>query len=335
MTDTVLTDFYVEVVRVGPVSPHPNADRLELTEALGYPVVIRKGEFQEGDLAVYVATDAIVPDTAEWAFLKGHRRIRALKLRGIYSQGLLVAPPPGEWHVGDDMREVLGITKYEAPLDPAVFRGEAESDPGFLPVHGIASLRKYKRIFLPGEEVVLTEKIHGTNARFAWHKDRFWAASHRVYKVEADDSMWWRAARRYDLVNKLATVPGIALYGEIYGQVQDLRYGATKPEDLYFAAFDAYDIQQKTWLSVAELEKLCTQLGIPRAPELWRGPWSGLSEGLLVFAEGKTTVLNEDTGKSADHVREGFVIRPVEPREDGHIGRIILKCKGQGYELRK
>ena len=62
-------------------------------------------------------------------------------------------------------------------------------------------------------------------------------------------------------------------------------------------------------------------------PVLYRGPWHGISDWAL--AEGQSTI--------ADHIREGFVVKPVDDilfcEEVG--GRLILKLHGEGYLTRK
>lgn len=37
----------------------------------------------------------------------------------------------------------------------------------------------------------------------------------------------------------------------------------------------------------------------------------------------------------ADHVREGFVVKPIRERQDPRLGRVFLKMAGEGYLLRK
>ncbi|RYE90041.1 MAG: RNA ligase, partial [Myxococcales bacterium] len=87
-----MSEFHVRVVRVGPIVKHPQADNLSIAQVFGYPVIIRTGEYAEGDRAVYVPVDSVVPEgDPRWAFLGEHRRIRAKKLRGVFSMGLLTA----------------------------------------------------------------------------------------------------------------------------------------------------------------------------------------------------------------------------------------------------
>src|SRR5690242_2187618 len=103
------TEFSAEVVVIHKVQPHPNADRLEIAtfEMKGsgpssYEVVVGKDEFRPGDLASYFSVDCVLPtDHPSFAFLKQradganktHFRLKAARLRGVFSQGLLVPAP--------------------------------------------------------------------------------------------------------------------------------------------------------------------------------------------------------------------------------------------------
>jgi RNA ligase (TIGR02306 family) len=325
-----MSEFNVRVVKIGPVEKHPNADTLSITyidgdKELGYPVIFRTGDFEEGQLATYVPVDSIVPDSPEWAFLSGHRRIKARKLRGVFSMGLFTKALP-EWIEGQNVQKVLGIEKWEPELDRAEYMNtENESDPGFLPVYtDIEGLRKHKGVFVTGEEVVLTEKVHGSNSRFLFKNNRLWVGSHKNVKKFDERNLWWKLASDYFLQEKLATIPDIAVYGEAYGQVQDLRYGITSGVKLI--CFDAMYVNTRRYLDYDDFRALISKLDLNTAPELYRGPWT---QNLLSLAEGKTTLPN------ADHVREGFVARPIKERWDHKCGRVILKMIGEGYLLRK
>ena len=130
-----MSTFSVTVVRVGAVSRHPNADTLSLADVRGCPVVLRTGSFAEGDLAVYVPVDAVVDTTVpELAFLaadgKTTTRVRAKRLRGTFSMGLLVAPPDGAQE-GDDLAERLRVVKWEEP-EPVSMAGEQARAPSLL-----------------------------------------------------------------------------------------------------------------------------------------------------------------------------------------------------------
>lgn len=328
------TDFHVEVGAVTRIEKHPNADTLSIGECCGAPVIFQTGTYNEGDLAVYVPVDAIVPaDDERWAFLAGHWRIKAKKLRGIYSQGILTKPDPS-WPVGYDARADLRIEKYEALAfgesgGPNRQRGPSpgsEPDPHYLPHYGVESYRRYKNALEVGEEVHLSEKLHGSAGKACYRDGRLWVASHNHYKAYSETDLWWHVAIKYNLAEKLARVDGIGVFFEVFGQVQDLKYGA-KQGEMFIRVYDAYDIVSKTWLNYDELVSLCTMLGLDMVPLLYRGPWD--PEKLLPLANGPSTV------PGANNIREGFVVKPVVEREVRGLGRVSLKVVGSAYLLRK
>jgi RNA ligase (TIGR02306 family) len=334
-----MSEFKVTVVRVGPISKHENADTLGVTKVFDYPVIVKLGEFKEGDLAVYVPVDAVVPgEDSRWAFLQGHNRIKARKLRGIFSMGLLakfdadLAAKASEKvkgvggqdaFVGLDVADILGIKKYEPP-EPVSIGGDNEKCLFEFPQYtDIEGLRRWPDVLREGEDVVITEKIHGCNGRWVYKDGRLWVGSHTSIKRDSPNVVWWKAAHQYELEKRLSAFPEIVVYGEVYGWVQDLRYGHSQGK-VSIALFDAMDLATKRYFDADEFLYFARKLGLPTAPELYRGPWN---PGLKSLAEGKTTL-------GADHVREGIVIRPVKERVDERIGRVILKYHGEGYLLR-
>ncbi len=320
-----MTEFRVEVVEIASVEKHPNADALEIVRVYDYPVCCRLGEFKPGDRAVYLPIDSVVPLLDErWAFLAGHRRIKAKRLRGVFSMGLLTQCDDASWPVGLDVREHYRIQKYEpAPHSSCSTRGPCEPDPGHMPMYtDLEGMRRHVGALVAGEEVVLTEKLHGANARFVWTDGRLWVGSRTTYKAESDECIWWTAARRYELAEKLARMPGIAIYGEVYGPVQDLKYGS--PSEVRLALFDALDISDRRYLDYDAFVEVAARLELPVVPVLYRGPWS---DDLRAMANGKSTI--------AEHMREGFVVRPARERRDDRLGRVILKLVGEDYLLRR
>lgn len=328
-----MSEHHIEVVTLGTIERHPNADTLSITHVHGgYPCILRTGDFAPGDLAIYVPVDALVPvSDPRFSFLAGKHvdtsgryRVRAVRLRGVFSMGLLVRPN-ASWVEGQDVAELLGVGKYEAPEDMTT-GADNEPDPGFLPVYtDIEALRKWgSNVLIPGEEVVITEKIHGCNARYVWQGGRLWCGSRTGIKRQDQRSVWWRAAEWHDLGARLALMPGFAVYGEVYGQVQDLRYGVTS--GVRFAAFDVLDTNSRTFLGWDATAQAAEDLGLTLAPVLFRGPWSPElarhAEGASVLADGAC-------------LREGIVVRPIAERFDDRVGRVVLKMHGEGYLARK
>jgi len=321
-----MSEFHVEVVRIGPVVKHPNADTLSITKIHGgYPVIVRTGDYREGDCAVYVPVDAVVPTSAPpFAFLatagRTAERIKAKRLRGVFSTGLLVPAPNGSV-LGSDMAEALGVTKYEPP-DNLTMGADAEPGPPGpqIPVYDIEGLRKYGHLLAEGEPVVITEKLHGANARVFHDGTRLWVGSRVQWKRKEGDGLWWPAVEQY--AEALARHPNMVVYGEVFGQVQDLKYGVTR--GARFAAFDVWKREDGTWLDSSDALRFQADCGMTPVPPLYVGQWSA---GLASHAEGRSTL--------ADHVREGFVVKPEKERRSDEIGRVILKLHGEGYLTRK
>lgn len=326
-----MSEFHVEVVQIGPVEKHPNADALSITSIHGgYPVIFRTGDYAEGDLAVYVPVDSVVPATEQWAFLGTHRRIKAKKLRGVFSMGLLAKQPEGT-ALGNDVAERMGITRWELvePAERAKLGGQNEVQPSgwtFPKYTDIEPLRRYHSVFEEGEEVVFTEKIHGANGRYCYGDGELWVGSHNFLKRRDSSVVWWQLAEELELERKLSApeMDRIAVFGEVYGRgVQDLQYATERPR---FIVFDMLDTRTGRYLDHDETLERAAKLGLTTVPELYRGPWSkdlmSHTEGLTVLGEGK-------------HVREGFVAKPVKERWHSHVGRVIFKAIGEGYHLRK
>lgn len=352
-----MSQFTVPLFVVGKVEKHPNADSLSITEVEGCPVIFRTGDFQEGEEAIYVPVEAVVPlDNPAFSFLstkegqKTHR-VKAKKLRGVFSMGLLMKPTiikdidalglalavlAGE--EVPDCASLLGIVKYVEPEKNtnmklgAGNRERSTPDSATAPVYDVESFRKYKDVFVDGEAVVVTEKIHGCNARFVFRKaddeeaPRLFVGSRNFFNRKSPESVWWKIATRYDLETKLAAYPDMVLYGEVFGQVQDLKYGTTAEDPLRFAAFDIYDKAEARFLDYSEFVEICKKLEVPMAPVLYAGPYN--YETIKPLCDGPSTFDDKQ-------IREGFVIRPMVERWNRSLGRVQVKLVGEAYHLRK
>lgn len=361
--DEVASEFHVEVVRIGVVEKHPNADTLSITQVHGgYPCIFKTGAFTEGQLAVYIPVDSLVPTSRpEFAFLAkpGHERhrVRAMRLRGIFSMGLLI-PATEDQCVGASMAESLSITKYEPPmaaelrsaLGPAP-KKPSRNVPG-MPVYGVEAYRKYKSVLKPGEMVVITEKLHGTNARYQKRNGKLYVGSHKTMRgctrsrlaewfnraklwvksklgiqhraglFQEQGDVWWQMAEKFNLKAKVPE--GFTLYGEIIGPgvQKGFDYGLKERE---FVLFDVLDVKADRYLEYDELNDFSLSYGFTLAPLLYWGRWG---EGCLSLADGKTCY-------GAEHIREGIVIKAFTEREEPHFGRVSLKYVSEAYLLLK
>lgn len=374
-----MSDWNPQVVRIEKVEKHPFADALDVVTVLGdYPVITKLGEYKEGEVAGYIPIDTIVPDNEQFYFLcpkntekyeeiegneivtktrvlgpkfqiggvpEKYRIIKAKKIRGIYSQGMLIQLPdhptmminlavPGEY-IGD----YFGLKKWEEEEEENLpglkkTRGtNAEKAPqGWaIPHYDIDGIRKYLACLGENEEIVLTEKIHGSNAGFSHDGTRLWVKSRNYYKKQDEEDMWWDVALRYDLENKLAKYPGLVFFGEVYGQVKGFRYDTVIAEGRLMTKvrfFDVFNTKTMRYLDYDDRVKLIAEAGLDSVPELYRGVWQG-KEKMYPFAEGMTTL-------GGKHIREGWVLNTLKERYEPRLdSRMQVKLVGEAYNLQK
>lgn len=106
------------IQKIVDIQPIKDADKIELATVLGWHVVVSKSEnLKIGDLVCYIEVDSQCPETLMFEFLKDRKyRVKTIKLRGQVSQGLIVplsAMPEGKYKEGQDVTDLLGITKYD------------------------------------------------------------------------------------------------------------------------------------------------------------------------------------------------------------------------------
>jgi RNA ligase (TIGR02306 family) len=151
------SELLVPITEIKNLRPHPNADRLELADVLGWQIVVGKDLYTEGERIVYVPPDSMMPqslsDALEITKFLSNGRVRQAKLRGEPSFGATV--PLGlakelgvdvGLPLGTNVANELGITKYEAPLRPNAGDAEAEH-PLFVKYTDIDNIRNYPNIF--------------------------------------------------------------------------------------------------------------------------------------------------------------------------------------------
>lgn len=322
-----ISEHTCDVVEI-KLEPHPNADSLSLVKVGDFQCAVRTDDWKDGDLAVYIPPDNVVPETKDFEFLGKHRRIKARKLRGEWSVGLLIPAPDGS-KIGDDYMERLGIIHYEPQVHGNFTTGgdnvippkkeDEISSPLFSPKYDVLNFRKYSDKFTDGEEVIITEKLHGSNSRFVCTNDKMFCGSRRFWKKKDPNNLWWKALSQCTVLDAwLRHHPGLIVYGEVFGQVQNLKYGAKK-DQIFFAAFDIMRGDQ--WLDFDEAHEIGVPL--PWVPLVYRGPFD--KEKIFAFAEG------DSSWPGANNYREGVVVKPVHERTDLKIGRVQLKVVGNRY----
>lgn len=313
-TATNKSTHQVTVLKLGPLEKHPNADKLEIAKIWGYTCVTQAGAFKEGDLVAYIPPDSVVPNTPEFAFLNGHNRIKVKKLRGIVSQGFLIPAPPGVKE-GDNVAEIVGVTHYDPP-EPFSTGGDNKTPAGYRPTYDVDSFFRYSHLFKQGETVVVTEKVHGANARFACVDDQMYCGSRTGWKKESAENLWWKALKNHPEVEAFCRAhPELTVYGEVYGQVQDLKYQGGH----HIVVFDL--LRGNEWVPYNEAKQIGATL--PWVPEIYVGPCDETK--LRSLADGKSLI------PGANNIREGVVVKPLVERTEPEIGRVQLKIVSDAY----
>lgn len=120
---------HIELVH--DITPIEGADNIEKIFCLGWGLIAKKGEFKEGDKAVYIEIDSQVDTTKPgFEFLEKNKgRIKTLKLSkfNVISQGIalpldVVGLDASKYNVGDDVTKVLGITKIQTDEEKRLAR---------------------------------------------------------------------------------------------------------------------------------------------------------------------------------------------------------------------
>ena len=172
---------YVGVI--GEIRPIEGADNIELAMVGGWQAITKKGEYQVGDKVVVATTDAVIPQALSdlmevTGYLRKGQRVRTVKLRGVYSECLLIpfkylAPKSLENNVeeGHDMMGILGITKYEPPVKMVEMsvggrKIKYHQNPNFHVYYKFPNLKDVPELFPEEDVVTITRKLHGTNARY-------------------------------------------------------------------------------------------------------------------------------------------------------------------------
>jgi RNA ligase (TIGR02306 family) len=283
------------VARINEIKPIEGADNIEQAVVGGWNAITKKGAQTVGELVVIATTDAVIPQTISDSigvtnYLRKGGRVRTVKLRGVYSECLIISldslPQMKEqyakgigyyWNEGEDLMEKLGIFKYEPPAVQVQLSSgrkiKYHQNPNFGVYYKFPNIKNVQGMFDEFDEVEVTRKIHGTNARYGivkkrklsiWDKvKRFFGdkwvdyeyvyGSHNVEKGSDsqgfyDTDVWKTIAEKYNIRQNLWHLfknlqdvyeigSGIVIYGEIYGPgiQKNYDYGLTEIE---YTGFD-------------------------------------------------------------------------------------------------
>ena len=369
----------VETCYVDEIIKHPNADRLDIVKVKGWYCIVAKDSIQFSDLIVYIPIDSVIPDKLERIVFADSKikpengRIRTIKIRGSISQGLVIPvhtlkdfydmPLQPGW----DVKDLLGITKFE-PKEQAPYTvknghqaSKKQINPNFRKYTDINHLKNYPDIFEDDEEVIITEKIHGTNFRagyvpiyaptffkrmikkifsffnkknFKYPGYEFVFGSHNIQLQEKNKkakrsnikhfkkNVYEEIVDKYNLREILK--PGEVIYGEIYGANIQKNYDYGLKNDIDLVVFDL--MRNGEYQDFSEVIYFSFINSINFVPII--------KNELVKYLNFDEFVSGPSTLCPDQKVREGIVVRPIKEKKS-HMGRIILKYINPEYLLNK
>ena len=344
---------------IADLQPIHGADAIEVATILGWKVVVKRGEFEVGDLCVYCEIDSVMPDRPEFAFLKDKKyRIKTVKLRGQISQGIafpidIVIRALAEHgkssvgiHEGDDVTELIGVTKWDPP---EVASGNGESM-GSFPSQWISKTDEIRIQSIP--EIIqelplhesyyyISEKEDGTSATFLLDPYGEFYVCSRNLRIRNGDNTYWDMVRKYDIERKLRdwqdvetnrliknVGSSLAIQAEIIGPgIQKNRLGLKHIE---LRIFNIFDVESQTYLSLAEMMMLAIHWNIPMVKILATDVSFSGNETVDYFID-----LAKGTYENG-YPREGIVIRPQKETHSNVLNsRLSFKVINNDFLLKE
>lgn len=334
------------------IEPHQNADALELANVRGWQCVVRAGEFQTGDLVVYIEIDTWVPHDVAPFLSKGHEpktyegivgeRLRTIRLRGELSQGLILplsVLDTTQWgmdfYEGQDVTKVLGVRKWHAPI-PAALAGEFLPWPSEIPKTDQENVQNiYSELNdLLDQPWIVEEKLDGSSCTIYKKKDGTVGICSRNWELKLNEAnannAFILAARRQRLFDAIASFPRrIAIQAELCGPgIQGNIYNLNEPK---LFVFDVYWIDDSCYAThherIGVLNEFKKNIGIEfdRTPSLCTINFLPSLSGMLELSDGYS-----DLNKNVR--REGLVFKTI----NHHNGKVYsFKVVSNQYLLKQ
>lgn len=333
---------------IASTRPIQGADRIEVAQVDGWECVVKKGEFEVGQHIVYVEVDSVMPERPEFEFLRDRKfRVRTIKLRGQVSQGLVLPLdilPAGNYKLGDNVTELLGVTKYDPQAQQeALLLTKQPKTPTNPVVKFLMRFKWYRRMFMKpkrkggfpdwvvktdetriqnlttlfdierkkGTLFSVTEKVDGQSATYflqkiSRRKYEFGVCSRNIRLGTPDNSSYWTIARKYDIENVLKKLIGEYQTIVLQGEICGDGIQGNKYHISGYDLFAFNLIYPDHKCTTAEIKETLAPFGIKSVPIVEEG--KALPETiaeLVEYSKGKSVVRKEQK-------REGVVMRNVQ-----------------------
>ena len=318
----------IQIIR--DIEPIPDAEFIETATINNWKIVVAKKDgFKVGDKVIYCEIDSFLPIREEFEFLRkssfkrmGEQegfRLKTIKLKGQVSQGLilplkLIESSKGQFEEGDDIAELIGVIKYEPPIDPSL-GGTTKGDfPSYIEKTDEERIQNMTRLYqkFKDKSFYATEKLDGTSATFFVKNGVFGVCSRNLELKEPNDgdtlNTYWKIAKENNLEEQLVsyyreTNINIAIQGEIIGfGIQKNNYKLNKQE-LYI--FNVFDIDNFRKLGIEDIKYFSQIFNLKTVPIIREFNGLPTIDELIKIADGQS-LLNPNSR------REGLVFRSNE-----------------------
>ena len=294
------------IQKISDIRPIEGADAIELALIKGWQCVVKKGEFNKGDLCVYFEVDSFLPIDARYEFLRrtSYRnneymgegfRIKTMTMRGELSQGLALPIsefPEAEPEPGSDITELLGVRKWELPESISSSGVEIGSKPFGIPTTDETRLQSMPEFIeaFNGRPYYITTKMDGTSCTVYCYDGKVGVCGRNFeYKEDIATCAMWAWVYKHGIKDKLLKIgEDIAIQGEFCGAgIQKNRLKLMEPNLYVFDVTILYGSGGKK-AGLAELQEYCERLGLDMVPVEEAGDCFNYTlEDLLEKARGK------------------------------------------------
>lgn len=315
------------------------ANSIELAHVLGWSVIVKKHEFQENDPCVFFEIDSILPEQNWSEFLRSKKfHIKTMKLNNmrtanapVISQGLVL--PAGildevhyEWIMGEDVTELLGVTKYER-VEEWTKQGNAKGKfHPFVPKTDELRLQSFPDALtqMLGLPYYITQKLDGTSCTVVKDDNGIHVYSRNLGVGES--SNYYQTALSQGLIDVVNEHPYRAIQGEIIGEnIQANRLGV---KGNHFFAFSIFNLVDGIYEGYKNFIRDCEAWEIPHVPILDIG-------NAFDYTMEELEEFSNEGHYSNGFPQEGIVIRPQTEKYSSILGgRLSFKVININFLLR-
>lgn len=331
---------------VKEIIPIENADAIEIAKVMGWDVVVKKNEFKTGDLGVFFEIDSFLPEIERYEFMRDSSfknnplvgrgfLVKTRKLRGVFSQGLLLPLdkfPEIDFtgmEIGTDLTKELNVKEFEATEGTDIFGNTIERFHPIIQKTDELRLQSagYLGEALKGHPYYISEKIEGTSGTLSSENGNIRIFTRNNEIKDEKKSLLWNLVRNKGIIDVLKNCEDIFLQFEIYGP--KIMGNKLKVDKLDFRFFNLGNPKTGEYYDFADWDEI-----------LERTKLKNVVQSVKILEKGDNfqyslDELQEISNGNYDNAgqREGIVIRPQrEMKVNGE--RLSFKVLNNKYLLK-